>query len=178
MSCQLDCQLVIRQQKTGTVVEIPVLAELQAELDMLPGDQLTFLVTEQGRPFAAAGFGNWFRDMAAGAGLPTDYNSHGLRKAGATRGAEAGWTDHEIMAWGGWKSLSEVQRYTRAANRRKSPKVRSTSSQRASVGRQNTGLKRQCPDHRCPRSCNQGAVCPRRYANFRTQQYHVPRCKG
>ena len=57
--------------------------------------------------------------MAADAGLPTGFNTHGLRKAGATRGAEAGWTEHEIMAFGGWKSLSEVQRYTRAANRRK-----------------------------------------------------------
>ena len=76
-------------------------------------------MTEQGKAFTAAGFGNWFRDMADAAGLSTGYNTHGLRKAGATRGAEAGWTDHEIMAWGGWKSLSEVQRYTRAANRRK-----------------------------------------------------------
>lgn len=111
--------LVIRQQKTGTVVEIPILPELQAELDQLPAGHMTFLVTDQGKAFVAAGFGNWFRDMAAEAGLPKGYNTHGLRKAGATRGAEAGWTDHEIMAWGGWKSLSEVQRYTRDANRRK-----------------------------------------------------------
>jgi len=111
--------LMIRQQKTGTVIEIPILAELQVELDQLSAHQLTFLVTEQGKAFTAAGFGNWFRDMADAAGLSTGYNTHGLRKAGATRGAEAGWTDHEIMAWGGWKSLSEVQRYTRAANRRK-----------------------------------------------------------
>lgn len=111
--------LVIRQQKTGTMIEIPVLPELQAELDRLPPDQLAFLVTDYGKAFTAAGFGNWFRDRAVEAGLPKGYNTHGLRKAGATRGAEAGWTDHEIMAWGGWKSLSEVQRYTRAANRRK-----------------------------------------------------------
>jgi integrase len=42
----------------------------------------------------------------------------GLRKAGATRLAEHG-TDHEIMAWGGWSSLKEVQRYTKAANRKR-----------------------------------------------------------
>lgn len=111
--------LVIRQQKTGTVVEIPVLPELQAELDQLPAGQMTFLVTDQGKAFVAAGFGNLFRHWATEGGLPTGYNTHGLRKAGATRGADAGWTDHEIMAWGGWKSLSEVQRYTRDANRRK-----------------------------------------------------------
>ena len=28
-------------------------------------------------------------------------------------------TDHEIMAWGGWSSLKEVQRYTKAANRKR-----------------------------------------------------------
>ena len=33
--------------------------------------------------------------------------------------AEAGTTDHEIMAWGGWTSLKEVQRYTRAASRKR-----------------------------------------------------------
>ena len=40
-------------------------------------------------------------------------------KAGATRLAEHGCTDHEIMAWGGWSSLKEVQRYTNAANRKR-----------------------------------------------------------
>ena len=29
----------------------------------------TFLVTEYGRPFTAAGFGNWFRDRCNEAGL-------------------------------------------------------------------------------------------------------------
>jgi integrase len=111
--------LTIRQEKTGTVIEIPVLTELQAEIDQLPAGQMTFLMTGQGRAFTSAGFGNLFSDWAIEAGLPTRYNTHGLRKAGATRGAEAGWTDHEIAAWGGWKSLSEVQRYTRTVNRRK-----------------------------------------------------------
>jgi integrase len=111
--------IVIRQQKTGTLVEIPVLPELQAELDQLPAGQMTYLMTAQGKAFTAAGFGNWFRKMADEAGLQSGFNTHGLRKAAATRGAEAGWTDHEIMAWGGWTSLSEVQRYTRAANRKK-----------------------------------------------------------
>ena len=46
-------------------------------------------------------------------------SAHGLRKAGATRLAEHGCTDHEIMAWGGWSSLKEVQRYTNAANRKR-----------------------------------------------------------
>jgi integrase len=47
------------------------------------------------------------------------YAAHGLRKAVATRLAEAGCTDHQIMAWGGWETLKEVQRYTKAANRKR-----------------------------------------------------------
>ncbi len=111
--------LSIRRLKTDAPAEIPILPELQVELDRLPTAQLTFLMTAYGKSFTANGFGNRFREWCDEAGLPKRYNSHGLRKAGATRGAEAGWTDHEIMAWGGWTSLSEVQRYTKAANRRK-----------------------------------------------------------
>src|SRR6202048_5106341 len=74
-------------------------------------------MTEIGKPFTAAGFGNWFREQCDAAGISKA--AHGLRKAGATRLAEHGCTDHEIMAWGGWKTLSEVQRYTRAASRKR-----------------------------------------------------------
>ena len=80
---------------------------------------MTFLVTDFGKPFSAAGFGNWFRDQCDLAGLPKKLSAHGLRKAGATRLAEVGATDHEIMAWGGWTTLKEVQRYTKAVNRKR-----------------------------------------------------------
>ena len=86
---------------------------------MLKGEHLTFLVTEFGRPFTPAGFGNWFSDRCNEAGVPNNLRAHGLRKAGATRLAEHGCSDHEIMAWGGWATLQEVQRYTRAANRKR-----------------------------------------------------------
>lgn len=51
--------LTIRQEKTGTVLEMPVLPELQTEFHQLPAGQMTFLVTDQAKAFAAAGFGNW-----------------------------------------------------------------------------------------------------------------------
>jgi integrase len=111
--------LSLRQQKTGAQVDIPVLPALQAAIDAIPkAEHLTFLVTESGKPFTAAGFGNYFRDQCDLAGLP-GLSAHGLRKAGATRLAEAGATDHEIMAWGGWTTVREVQRYTKAANRKR-----------------------------------------------------------
>ncbi|WP_347264380.1 tyrosine-type recombinase/integrase [Nitrobacter sp.] len=114
-----DGILSIRQQKTGTLVEIPILPELQEALDAMPADHLTYLTTEYGQAFSAAGFGNWFRERCNEADLPKGYASHGLRKAAATRLADAGCTDHEIMAWGGWETLKEVQRYTKAANRKR-----------------------------------------------------------
>jgi integrase len=111
--------LSIRQQKTGMLVEIPILPELQEALDAMPADHLTFLTTEHGQPFTAAGFGNWFRERCNEAGIPKGYAAHGLRKAAATQLADVGCTDHQIMAWGGWETLKEVQRYTKAANRKR-----------------------------------------------------------
>lgn len=114
-----DGALSFRQSKTGMLVEIPVLPELQVELAALPAGQMTFLMTEQGKPFTAAGFGNWFRDRCNEASVPVGYSAHGLRKLGAVRLAERGRSTQEIMAWGGWKTLSEVERYTASASRKK-----------------------------------------------------------
>jgi integrase len=109
-----------RTQKTGTLVEgIPVLRELAEAMDAMPSEHLTFLTTEYGGPFTAAGFGNWFRDRCAEAGLPKGYAAHGLRKAAATRIADAGATAHQLMAWFGWSTLKEAERYTRAADRKR-----------------------------------------------------------
>ncbi len=79
----------VRQQKTGTPLMIPILPTLQAALADLPKDAPAFLLTEYGRPYSAAGFGNWMRDRCDEAGLP-NCASHGLRKACARRLAEAG----------------------------------------------------------------------------------------
>lgn len=112
-----DGILTVRQQKTGALVELHMHPELQAIIAATPSGQLTFLVTEAGKPFTAAGFGNLFREWCDQAGL-TGCASHGLRKAAARRLAEAGCTPHEIMAITGHTTLKEVTRYTAAADRR------------------------------------------------------------
>jgi integrase len=89
--------------------------KLKAALASVPRTNLTFLVTEWGRPFTAAGFGNWFRDRCNEAGL-RHCSFHGLRKAAATRLANAGCTAEQIKARTGHKSLAEVGRYTKAAD--------------------------------------------------------------
>jgi integrase len=82
-------------------------------------DHMTYLLTSFGKPFTAAGFGNWFRKACNDAKLPKRCTSHGLRKAAATYFAEQGATDHQLMAWFGWTTISQAQVYTRAANRKR-----------------------------------------------------------
>ncbi|MCL2714931.1 MAG: tyrosine-type recombinase/integrase [Alphaproteobacteria bacterium] len=111
--------LSIEQRKTGMLVQIPVMPELEAAIDAMAFEYPTFLTTDSGKPLSGNGFGKWFRNRADEAGIPKGYTAHGLRKANATRLAEAGCTEHELMAWGGWSTLAEVQRYTKAANRKR-----------------------------------------------------------
>jgi hypothetical protein len=53
-------------EKTEEPVTVPVHPDLAAVLVGTPSKHLTFLVTEYGRPFTAAGFGGWFRDRCDG----------------------------------------------------------------------------------------------------------------
>ncbi len=112
-----DNLIAVRQQKTGTYLEIPIHPELANIIDAIPRENMTLLLNEHGGPFKPASFGNWFGDRCREAGLGKGYNAHGLRKAGARRLAEAGCTAHEIMSITGHQTIAEVERYTRAANR-------------------------------------------------------------
>ena len=104
------------QHKTKTKVELPILPALQNTLDASPTGDHTFLITEKGNAYSAAGFGNWFRDRCNEAGLPK-CSAHGLRKASATRAAENGATANQLMAMFGWLKIGEAERYTKAAQR-------------------------------------------------------------
>lgn len=113
-----DGWLKVRQQKTGTEISIPILADLQQIIDASPVGDLTYLVTSFNKPFTAPGFGNWFRDRCDEAGLP-QCSAHGLRKAAAARLADLGCTTLEIMSITGHSSISEVERYTRSADQKR-----------------------------------------------------------
>ena len=97
--------------------ELPVLPELQAELDAAPTGHLAYLVTTFGKPFTANGFGNWFRKRCNEAELP-HCSAHGLRKAGATIAANNGASEHQLMAIYNWMSPKQAALYTRKANRK------------------------------------------------------------
>jgi len=107
-------RIAVRQEKTNTPLLIPIVPQLARALESVPRTNLTFLVTERGAPFTSAGFGNWFRDICKEAGL-SRCSAHGLRKLAATRLANEGCSEREIMAVTGHKSVSEVSRYVRAA---------------------------------------------------------------
>lgn len=107
-------RIAVRQEKTNTPLLIPIAPELDEALALVPRTNLTFILTERGAPFSAPGFGNWFRGCCADAGLP-QCSAHGLRKLCATRLAELGCSERQIMAITGHKSVSEVSRYTKAA---------------------------------------------------------------
>ncbi|WP_046651865.1 type IIL restriction-modification enzyme MmeI [Brevundimonas diminuta] len=113
----LDGRVLVRQEKTGQLVDIPQHPNLQASLAARKIEHLALLTTRQGKPFTEKGFGNWVSKAAERAGLP-HCSAHGLRKAAARRLAEAGCTAHEIMSITGHQSLKEVERYTREVARR------------------------------------------------------------
>jgi integrase len=109
--------LSMRRQKTDVQFDIPLLPDLVAELARHPmKDHLTFLVTSAGKPFTAGGFGIRFRGWCDAAGLK-HLAAHGLRKCAAIRHALNGATAPELMAWFGWKTIGEAQRYIEEANR-------------------------------------------------------------
>ena len=114
--------LSIRPGKTahssGVLVEIPTLPDLQKALDREPSHQLTYMVTDYGKPFTKNGLGNKMREWCDEAGLP-HCSTHGLRKAGATIAAENGATDNELMAIFGWTTKKQTAHYTKTASRRK-----------------------------------------------------------
>lgn len=105
----------IRIEKTGKTVSLPLLAPLKASIEATACGKRTFIATRTGEPFGKEGFGNWFRRACVAAGVPG--SAHGLRKARATRAAEAGATEHELMALYGWTTGKQAGVYTRAASR-------------------------------------------------------------
>ena len=102
--------LQVRQAKTGAVLDVPVHPDLRAIIEATPGERLTFLTTKTGKPYSGNDFSEQFRTCSA----------HGLRKAACRRLAEAGCSANEIAAISGRATLSEVQRYTKAADQARS----------------------------------------------------------
>jgi integrase len=98
------------------VSEKPILPPLAQAIEAGPAGDLTFLMTQYGKPFTTKGFGNWFRARCNEANLP-QCTAHGLRKAGATILAENGATTAQLMAIYDWSTPAQAEVYIRAASR-------------------------------------------------------------
>lgn len=98
-------------RSTGKTLRIAVHPALAHIIATTPCSDLTYIVTAQGAPFTAAGFGNLFRDYCNAAGL-LHCSAHGLKKAALRRAAEAGGTVHHLKALSGNATLGELNTYT------------------------------------------------------------------
>lgn len=107
-----------RRGKTGEAHSgsLEFAPELQAALKLADRDSLLFITHGNGRGYSANAFGNWFKDQCKAAGLP-QCTAHGLRKAGATRLANAEATEFEVQAYLAHKTPDEARTYVKAADR-------------------------------------------------------------
>jgi len=110
-----DGVISIHTEKTGMLVTIPILDDLQKTLDAGPTGDLTFIATKSGRPMTKVGLGNRFREACDLAGVKK--SAHGLRKAAATRAANNGATTAQMNAIFGWEGDAMASLYTKSANR-------------------------------------------------------------
>ena len=112
-----DGEITIATEKTGRVVTLPVLKPLADSIAASPTGAETFIACLDGSPMVKEGFGNWFAEICAAAGVPG--RAHGLRKALSVKVAEHGATDAELDALLGWSGGGMASLYTRKASRQK-----------------------------------------------------------
>lgn len=107
----------LKTEKTGTWVYLPIRPELAEVIDATNTGSLALIAKHDGTPMNKRYFGQWFKEACVAAGVPG--SCHGLRKAGATRLAEAGATIHELNALFGWVGSDMASLYTRQADARR-----------------------------------------------------------
>ncbi|WP_291833965.1 tyrosine-type recombinase/integrase [Limimaricola sp.] len=110
-------RIAYKRGKTSVAADLPILPDLAAELALIPSGRLLFLTHGDGKPYKPETLGNWFRDRCREAGVPGSL--HGLRKAGATRLADAGASNWEIASYLAHADTKQADVYTKKANRAK-----------------------------------------------------------
>jgi integrase len=126
--------IAIKTEKKGVMVYLPILPELAAALKAGPVGDMQWIIGASGVPMAKKeSFAKWFNNACRKIGLK-DCTCHGLRKAAATRYADRGATERQLMAWFGWTDPRMAARYTRAAEvRRLASQMAATVMQPAQV---------------------------------------------
>ena len=108
----------VRQFKTDKLLYIPIHPALARSIAATDIGHFAFIATRNGKGYAVASLGNWFRKQCDMCGLK-GYSLHGLRKAASRRMAETGLSNQLIKAITGHVTDSEVSRYTRDAEQAK-----------------------------------------------------------
>lgn len=110
--------LVFDTVKTGVRCELEISTEMQT---ILPkhGAHMTFLLSDHGRPYKSdkalsQRVSKWFQQAGV-----EGITAHSVRKWLATKKAEEGATEMQLMAWFGWNDPKEARPYVQKANRRK-----------------------------------------------------------
>jgi hypothetical protein len=114
-----DGRIRIKRAKGSKDVDILVTPELQAACDAMPKVHALYILNLHGKQRSVEGLGTAFAQWATDAGLPKRCRLHGLKKGGMRRLAEAEATTKQIMAISGHRKLSEVERYTEAADQKR-----------------------------------------------------------
>ena len=111
-------------EKNGAELTIPIHPDLIEAIKACPPTGLHILETSMGKPWVKESYGNTFLEWTKAAGIYEEgtnrtKNSHGIRKLAATRVAEAGASEHELMALFGWTDPKMARHYTKSANAKK-----------------------------------------------------------
>jgi len=114
-------EATIKTEKSRFTVEvtIPIHPDLQATLDAGPTADLAFICGALGKRLKKESFGNYFKAACRAAGIDQNKKAaHGMRKVSATRLAEAGCSEYQLMAVFGWTDPKMAAHYVREANRK------------------------------------------------------------
>jgi integrase len=109
----------VAQSKTSEKLVVPLHPDLRKILAVTKREHASILATARGASFTSKGFQNYVAKAIDKTTLPDRCIPHGLRKAAARRLAEAGCSTKQIAAITGHRTLSEIERYTRAAEQEK-----------------------------------------------------------
>lgn len=112
-----DGVIAMRTAKTGESATVFMMPGLVRSIAAGPCGELSFIVGDHGRPMSKEGFGNWFGEICRATGVPG--RAHGLRKALASKIAEAGASEAELDALFAWRGGGMAALYTRKASREK-----------------------------------------------------------
>jgi len=125
--------ICVVQSKTDERLWVPEHPTLSEELRAI--DHMSLLYTSKGKAFDPVYFGAWFAEAIDKAKLPDDCVLHGLRASAATRLADAGCDDKDIMAITGHQSPQMVKKYTKAADQKKRAESAMQKVKRLDAGR-------------------------------------------